>query len=103
MINECRFAEPIKCAMFLNTQCDVLVGHGKYVSLLRNTDYFVFTQTAGTDDLIRVAQKVDNERMHQLKMKDEVMRKGTEVTNFQIISDIRDTEESSISDQMIVE
>ena len=45
-----------------------------------------------------MAQKVDNERMHQLKMKDEVMRKGTEVTNFQLKNDIRDTEESSVTD-----
>ena len=95
MINQTKFAEPISCAMFLNSHCDVLIGHGKYVSLLRNLDYYVYTKSLKMEDLIRVAQKVDNERMHQLKMKDEVMKKGTDMSEFFIGQGTKNWDQSS--------
>ena len=41
IIREVTFPEPIKSVMFINANCDVLIGHGKFVSMVHLKDYNV--------------------------------------------------------------
>ena len=41
LINEITFHEKVKCVMFIDDNCDILVGHGKFISLMKVSGYNV--------------------------------------------------------------
>ena len=40
LIREIKFPESISCVCFMNDKCDVLVGHGDKISILKAEDYY---------------------------------------------------------------
>ena len=67
--------------MFVDRNCDLLVGHGIYISLIPIKQYNVRIKLHSLNYLHQISQEVSNARMHQLWAKDNAMKAGTAIAN----------------------